>query len=163
MTTYFPEIKADRTDAVVAMLGDDAENARILDYAKDLGVQRLIARPAVAGFNGSYGDIDDVLVVDPGTAIVALLEQAVTSPQSATLLLRTDADRLVTQVEVTNDDLDGVPVRNLRLPTDVLLLQLTRAGSTMVVGGHTTLQHGDEIMVLAAPDSLEETRMRLST
>ncbi len=156
------ELIADDTDAVVAMLADDDENARILDLAKDLGVQRLVARPADPGYNGSYSAIEDVLVVDPGTAIVALLEQAVTSPQSATLLMRRDADRLVTQLQVSNPELDGTSVRDLRLPTDVLLLQLTRDGTTVVVGGHTTLRRGDEIMVLAAPDSLDEARIRLT-
>jgi Trk K+ transport system NAD-binding subunit/Kef-type K+ transport system membrane component KefB len=151
------------TDAVVAMLGSDEVNAKVLNLAKDLGVQRLIARPADAAHNGSYSSIDDLVIVDPGTAIVALLEQAVTSPQSATLLLRRDADRLVTQLSITNPDLDGTPVRDLRLPPDVLLLQLTRDGTTVVVGGHTTLRYGDEIMVLAAPDSLRSASVLLST
>ena len=153
----------DDTDALVVMLGDDAVNVSALELAKDLGVQRLIARPAGPTYNGLYSAYDDVLVVDPGTAMVALLEQAVTSPQSATLLLRTDADRLVTQLAVTNHDLDGTSVRDLRLPPDVLLLQLTRDGSTVVVGGHTVLRRGDEIMVLASPDSLGALRVQLSS
>ncbi|MDJ0960216.1 MAG: cation:proton antiporter [Acidimicrobiia bacterium] len=156
------ELMGDNTDAVVAMLGDDDANARILDFATDLGVQRLVARPADPGYNGTYEGIEDLLVVDPGTAIVSLLEQAVTSPQSATLLLRQDADRLVTQLEITNPDLAGTPVRDLRLPTDVLLLQLTRNGSTVVVHGHTELQFGDEITVLAGPDSIDEARIKLT-
>ncbi len=152
----------DRTDAVVAMLGDDAANARVLTVAKDLGVPRLIARPAQPSPNGRFDDMADVLIVDPATAIVSLLEQAVTAPQSATLLLRQDPDRLVSQVRITNIDLDGTQVRDLRLPNDVLLLQLTRDGSTVVVGGHTTLRWGDEVMVLGSPQTLDEARIRLS-
>ena len=156
------ELLGAETDALVAMLGSDEANAMALEFAKDAGVQRLVARPADAGYNGGYDGIEDLVLVDPGTAIVTLLEQAVTSPQSATLLLRQNADRIVTQLPVTNRELDGVPVKDLRLPADVLLLQLTRDGSTLVVGGRTRLRYGDEIMVLAGPDSLTETRVRMT-
>ena len=148
---------------MVALLDDDDANAAALRLAQERGVQRLVARPADPGYNGTYSSIDDVLVVDPATAIVSLLEQAVTSPQSATLLLRQDAERLVTQFRITNPDLDGTPVRQLRLPSDVLLLQLTREGTTVLVAGHTTLRLGDEVMVLGAPDSLTEASVRLTT
>ncbi len=150
----------DQTDAVVAMLADDSANTAALELAKDAGVPRLVARPADPSSNGSHER--DVVVIDPGTAIVALLERAVTAPDSATLLLRGEADRVVNQLRVANRDLEGVPVRDLRLPTDVLLLQLTREGSTVVVAGHTKLRVGDELTVLGSPDGLAETQARLS-
>ena len=68
----------------------------------------------------------------------------------------------MTRSWVTNPDIDGVSVRNLRLPTDILLLQVVRNGSSVVVNGHTTLHTGDEIMVLSDPDSLNEARIRLT-
>lgn len=153
----------DDTDAVVAMLDDDEINARVLEIAKDLGVNRLIARPASPTLDGSLGDADDVLVVDPATAIVSLLEQAVASPQSATLLLRRDEQRIVTQLRVTNRDIDGTAVRDLRLPTDVLLLQLMRSGTTVLVDGNTILHLGDELMLLGDPESITAAQMRLAT
>jgi Trk K+ transport system NAD-binding subunit len=152
----------DRTEAVVAMLGDDDANARALAFASEMGVQGLVARPSSAATGPAFDEIEDVVTIDPGTAVVSLLEQAVTSPQSATLLLRRDPDRAVTQVKLVNPDLNGTPVRDLRLPTDVLLLQIIRGGSTVVVHGHTALQTGDDILVLASEDSLTEIRSRLS-
>ena len=107
-------------------------------------------------------DDSDIVTIDPGTAVVPLLEQAVTSPQSATLLLRRDPERAVSQVKLINPDLDGTPVRDLRLPTDVLLLQIIRDGSSVVVHGHTDLRTGDDILLLASEDSLMEIRSRLS-
>ena len=67
---------------------------------------------------------------------MSLLEQAVTSPQSATPLLRRDPDRTFSQVRLVNPDLDGTPVREL--------------------------QAGDDILLLASEDSLTEIRSRLS-
>ncbi len=156
------QLVTDRTEAVVAMLGDDAANALALRLATEMGVQGLVARPSSPVPGNGLSEIEDVVTIDPGTAVVSLLEQAVTSPQSATLLLRRDPDRSVTQVKLVNPDLDGTPVRDLRLPTDVLLLQIIRGGSTVVVHGHTALQTGDDILLLASEDSLTEIRSRLS-
>lgn len=152
----------DQTEAVVAMLGDDDSNAQALRLAAEMGIQGLVARPAGAVTENRLSDIEDVVTIDPGTAVVSLLEQAVTSPQSATLLLRRDPNRAVSQVKLVNPDLDGMPVRDLRLPTDVLLLQIIRDGSSVVVHGHTELRTGDDILLLASDDSLAEIRSRLS-
>lgn len=150
------------TRAIVAMLDDDEANAAALRLAGEMGVGSLVVRPSDPSSDAAYDGIEDLLIVDPATAIVSLLEQAVTAPQSATLLLRTDPGRIVTQISLTNPDLDSLSVRDLRLPTDVLLLQITREGSTIVVHGHTKLALGDEVLVLASSDSLREVRSRLS-
>lgn len=150
------------TRAIVAMLGDDGANSAALRLAGEMGVGSLVVRPSDPSSDAAYDGIEDLLIVDPATAIVSLLEQAVTAPQSATLLLRTDPGRIVTQISLTNPDLDSLSVRDLRLPTDVLLLQITREGSTIVVHGHTKLALGDEVLVLASSDSLREVRSRLS-
>ncbi len=152
----------DKTEALVAMLGDDADNQRALSLAAEMGVQALVARPADPTIRSAFMEDTDILTIDPGTAVVSLLEQAVTSPQSATLLLRRDPQRTVSQVKLVNPDLDGTPVRDLRLPTDVLLLQIIRDGNSVVVHGHTDLRTGDDILLLASEDSLTEIRSRLS-
>lgn len=156
------ELVRNDTQAFVAMLGDDEANSIALRLASEMGVGSLVARPSDPFSGTPYDGIDDLLIVDPATAIVSLLEQAVTAPQSATLLLRTDPGRVVTQISLTNPDLDSISVRDLRLPTDVLLLQVTRNGSTIVVHGHTRLHLGDEVLILASKDSLREVRSRLS-
>ncbi len=156
------ELVTDKTEALVAMLGDDADNQLALSLAAEIGVQALVARPSDPTVQSEFMDDTDILTIDPGTAVVSLLEQAVTSPQSATLLLRRDPERAVSQVKLVNTELDGTPVRDLRLPTDVLLLQIIRDGSSVVVHGHTELKTGDDILVLTSEDSLSEIRSRLS-
>lgn len=149
------------TGAVVAMLSDDSDNVTVLDVATDLGVPRLVVRPANSRYNGAFDGFGDLVIVEPGTAIVTLLEQGVTSPQSAALLLRTDSDRIVSEFRIDDPALDGVRVRDLRLPADLLFLQMTRDGSTVVVSGLTVLRVGDEITVLGSEDSLADARVRL--
>lgn len=130
------QLVTDRTEAVVAMLGDDEANARALRLATEMGLQGLVARPSNPVPRNGLSEIEHVLTIDPGTAVVSLLEQAVTSPQSATPLLRRDPDPTVSQVRLVNPDLDGTPVHEL--------------------------QAGDDILLLASEDRLTEIRSRLS-
>ncbi len=67
----------------------------------------------------------------------------------------------MSQLTVTNPDVDGVPLRDLRFPLDVLLLEVRRGESTVVAHGSTTLRVGDEVTFVAEPDSIEEMQLRL--
>ena len=50
---------------------------------------------------------------------------------------------------MTNPDLEGVPLRELRLPLDVLFLaDRARRARTIVPSGHTVLHLGDEVSVV---------------
>lgn len=151
----------DRTQAVVTVLGDDEANLRALRFASEKhGIQRLVVRPAGRSRQQDFDELG-AFVVDPGSAMVALFEQAVTAPQSAALFMHRDPHRVIAQVAVSNPDVAGTPVRNLRLPPDVLLLELVRDQGSIVVSGHTKLQQGDEAVLLADPDSLDEASVRL--
>jgi Trk K+ transport system NAD-binding subunit/Kef-type K+ transport system membrane component KefB len=149
------------TAAVVALLPDDNANLRALRFAFERrGVERLVVRPASQRLTSAFDELG-AFVVDPASAMVTLLEQAVRAPQSAALLLRRAPDRAVVQLRVSNPDLEGVPLRDLRLPLDVLFLEVSRNGSAVVPSGHTVLHRGDEVTLVAGPDSLGEVRLRL--
>ncbi len=152
---------SERTAAVVALLPDDRQNLFALRYAAErFGVERLVVRPAGGRHLAAFEELG-AFVVDPGLAMVTLFQQAVQAPESAALLLRQRTDRAVAQVPVTNRDLDGLPLRDLRLPLDVLFLAVTRDGSAIVPSGHTVLRRGDEVTLVAEPGSLDEVRLRL--
>ena len=154
-------LMTDRTAAVVALLPDDDDNLLALRYASERwGVERLVVRPASRTREAEFAALG-AFVVDPASAMVTLFEQAVRAPQSAALLLRRDPTRAVAQVRVANPDVDGQPLRDLRLPLDVLLLEIARDGSTVVPSGHSVLALGDEVTVIAEPGSLDEVRLRL--
>ncbi len=151
------------TAAVVAMLPDDDANYRALRFAYErYGVDRLVARPAGGSHAADFADLG-AFIVDPGSAMVTLLEQAVQSPQSTALLLRRDPDREVAQITVTNADVHGVPLRDLRLPLDVLMLEVRRGDSTVLAQGSTVFRIGDEVTLIAERGSLDEVRLRLES
>ena len=101
------------------------------------------------------------LVVDQASAMVNLLNQSVRAPQSTALLLHQDSGRELVQVTVSNPDVSGMLVRDLRLPQDVLLLDVTRNGQSIVPNGYTQLNLWDEITLIGKAKSLEDTTLKI--
>ena len=58
---------------------------------------------------------------------------------------------------------DGLPLRDLRLPTDVLILEIMRDGQTIVPHGFSNVRVGDEITVIGSPNSLTKVMLKLSS
>lgn len=150
------------TDAVVAMLDNDEDNLTACEYALEkFNVPRLVVRPHDVANIETFSDLG-VFVVDPMSAMVGLLEQAVIAPQSAALMLYRDPEHFeIVQRTVTNPDVEGRLVRDLRLPTDVLILGIKRNGHSILPSGYTLLHMLDDITLVGKPDSLEEATIKL--
>ena len=150
-----------KIDSLVAMLQDDNANLAACQIAfEQHGVKRIIVRlndPSRVDEFEEFG----TLIVNPTAAMVNLLDQYVRAPQSAALLMHDDPNQDVTQITITNRDVHGMLVRDLRLPTDVLILDVQRNGHSLVPNGYTTIHIGDELTMLGSPKSLEEITLRL--
>jgi len=155
------ELFKEPTSAVVAMLEDDRDNERIISFAAERhGVSRLVVRPASSAGQPRYSELGAV-VVRPTTAILSLLLQGVLTPDATTLLLDHAHGREMLQVRVDNPAIDGQAVKDLRLPRGVLLLEIRRGASVVLVDGHTRLRRNDEITLIAAEEAESELRVLL--
>ena len=154
-------LMAKGTDAVVAMMDDDDCNLEAVTTAyENFGVKRLVVRLSDVSRTPEFTAIG-ATVINTGEAVLNLMDQSVRAPQSAALLMHTDPDYDVTQVTITNRDIHGMLVRDLRLPDDVLILELTRNGHSLVPNGYTTIHHHDEITLVGSPSSLKEVTLHL--
>lgn len=154
-------LMSNNTDALVAMLPNDAENLAACQIACEAyGCKRIIVRLNDISLADQFKAFD-ALVVHPAAAMVNLLDQYVRAPQSAALLMHSDPTHDITQITVTNRDIHGMLVRDLRLPGDVLILDVQRNGHSLVPNGYTKIQRNDEITLLGSPQSLEEVTLRL--
>ena len=68
------------------------------------------------------------LIVDPSTAMVSLFDHLVRSPVATSMLLGMEEGQDIIDIEVRDPSLDGVALRDLRLPDDVLILSVQRDG-----------------------------------
>ena len=121
---------------------------------------RQVVRPNDLGRSDQLNEYG-ALIVEPTSAMVYLLEQTVRAPQSAAVLLHPDSGRDLVQITVNNPDVDGQLLRDLRLPTDVLFLDVTREGDVILPNGYTRLRSGDEITLIGREPSLGEAMIKL--
>ncbi|MFQ5408281.1 MAG: cation:proton antiporter [Anaerolineales bacterium] len=149
----------DKADAVVTLLSDE-ENYTICELVfEHFGTQDVVVRiHDRANFERFHAL--GALVVDPATAIVSLLDHMVRSPTAASLMLGMEADQDIVEFELRNPALDGMMLRDLRLPPDVLVISVSRDRHTIVSHGYTQLRLGDHISVLGSAQSLDEVMLK---
>lgn len=151
----------DKTDAVVTLLDDDALNLHVCQLsAERFGISRLVVRAADLSRYDQFRRLG-ALVVDATSAMVNLLDQAVRAPQSAALLLHQNGGREMVQLTISNAVIDGLFVSDLRLPTDVLLLDILREDASIVPHGNSVLRLRDEVTLLGSTESLEAVTAKL--
>ena len=148
------------TDAVVTLLNNDKDNLKALELAYKIGVPRLVVRPNDLSNAAEMAEMG-ALTIDPTSAMVNLLEQTVKAPQNTSILLRQDSGREVVQVTVSNKDIDGMLLRDLRLPSDVLFMDLTRGDNVILPNGYTRVQLNDDITIVGRGDSLTEAKLKI--
>ncbi len=148
------------TDALVTLLDDDDANHAALALAYRLGVGRQVVRPNDLSRQKELGEFG-ALIIDPTSAMVNLLEQSVRAPQSAAVLLHQDSGRELVQVTISNPDVSGQLLRDLRLPNDVLFLDVTRKGNVILPNGYTRLEEGDEVTLIGREPSLSDATLKL--
>ncbi len=147
-------------DAVVAMLPNEQDNLVACRIAyEEYGIRNLIVRLQTNGLRESFQELG-VRMIDPATAMVSLLDQYVRTPEAAELLLHHDPQYDVVQVHVTQPDVAGKPLRDLRLPTDVLVLEINRKGQPIVPHGSSSIRVGDTVTLVGKGESLEEVTLR---
>ncbi len=156
----FSALDPEGADAVVAMLTDE-ENLEICrHFYEEYGLRNLVVRyqgrVPVERFQAL-----GCMVVDPTTATVHLLAQFVESPGGAAIFLGLEEGQRVVDVEMRDPAFDGVPLRELRLPADVLVLAIHRGHEAIVTHGYTQLRLGDRVTLMGSPESLEEVMVKL--
>ena len=152
----------EKMDVVVATTGDDEDNLVVSLLAKqEFAVPRVVARvnhPSNAWlFNETWGV--DVSVSTPHL-LTALIEEAVQVGSLVRLLQFQDA-RLVEVTLADDSPALGRALSELGLPRDATVVAVIRERHVIVPRGETTMQAGDEILVLVTPDCEEALRRLL--
>jgi len=154
----FARLEAANADAIVTMLSDE-ENLHVCElFYEKFGTTTIITRLHDRAYFDRFHELG-VLVVDPGTAIVSLLEQFVRSPTAVSLLLGDGDGQDIMEIELTDSDLDGIYLRNLRLPTDTLIMSIHRGRDVIVTHGYTKLKLGDRVTVVGSNESLDHVSL----
>jgi Trk K+ transport system NAD-binding subunit/Kef-type K+ transport system membrane component KefB len=153
------EIDFSNIEIVVTLLSDDA-NLLICEYAyHEFGTRELVVRLNHRYNSKNFLDLE-AKVIDPSTAMVSLLDHFVRSPQATSLLLGMDQNQDTRDIEILNPNLHGIHLRDLRLPSDVIILSVIRGGQTIISHGYTRLRIHDTVTVVGLNQSLDDLEFK---
>ncbi|MFC2128700.1 cation:proton antiporter [Bacteroidota bacterium] len=153
------KINVGEAETIVTMLSDD-ENFNICEIAYEhFGMENMIVRLNDRSNFNRFHELG-ALIVDPTTAIVSLLDHFVRSPSAASLLLGMEKGQDVIEVEVRDPDLNGIALRDLRLPLDIIVLSINRRGHMLISHGYTRIELGDWVSLCGSTESLEEVALK---
>jgi trk/ktr system potassium uptake protein len=163
--TSLEEAGLECSDVVIAATGDDKVNLVVSLLAKtEFAVRRVVARVNSPRnewlFTEAWGV--DVAVSTP-RMLAAMVEEAVSVGDLVRLMtLRQGQANLVEVTLPADTPLAGRPARQLQLPADAALVTILRDGRVIVPQGDDTLEAGDELLFVAAPEVETDVRAALS-
>ena len=153
------KLDAKLSEAIVLMLTDE-ENLELCNHIYEhIGTTDVVVRLNHRYNFNKFHELG-ALIVDPSTAIVSLLDHFVRSPQAASLLLGMESDQDTVDIQVLNPDFQGLSIRNLRLPSDIIILSVKRRGNLIISHGYTRLRVGDSLTMVGSKKSLAEVSLK---
>ena len=145
------ELIEPKTEVAVTLLPSDEDSLKLCQiFYEEFGITRQIARLHSFTLVDEFRELG-VHVLDPVNAMVHLLDHFVRAPQLATMVFEDDPEHDVIQVTITDPGVDGLHLRELILPDDVLVMSIVRRGHSIVPHGYTNLHLEDEV-TLIGPD-----------
>ena len=158
----FKKLQIDKIEAVVLMLTDD-KNYKLAEFIYEhVGIKDVIVRLNKRENFEKFHKLG-ALIIEPTTAMVSLLDHFVRSPNAATLLLGMDEGQDTMDIDIKNKDIHGLRIREIRLPTDIIILSIKRGGQLLMTHGYTRLRLGDVITLVGSPQSLEAIKFKFDT
>jgi Trk K+ transport system NAD-binding subunit len=149
---------AENAKIVVAATGDDDANLLVSQLAKsNFDVDRVIAKVNNPDNVDAFEELG-VRTISVGMAAAWAIDNQIERPAIAHWM--TDVGRIgdVQELEVTNEEIIGKPVRDVgpMLPEACLIALITRDGETEVPTADEVIQAGDKITLLGQKESVRD-------
>ena len=158
---FLKEIDTEQAEAIVGMMTDE-HNYEVCELAYEhLGTKDLIVLMNDPANTGKFKELG-VQIVHPATALIGLLDHMVRSPQATRLLLGMEEGQDTIELEVQDESLHGILLRDLKLPSDVIMLSLRRGEQVVIPHGYTRLRRHDFLTVVGSQESLDKVSLRLA-
>lgn len=154
-----------RADAFIAATGRDDVNLAACQLAKhQFGVQRTISTVNKPGRSELFEVLGIDVAVDVAGLIANRIQEAVDSDSVAFLLpVGTDGKSVVAMRIPQSPNMTERSLADINLPPEILVpLIISRDGSHSIPTGETMIQSGDEILVVASPQDIEDFKERLT-
>lgn len=145
-------------DIVVVSTGDEYKNEEIAIYAKEYGVERVIARSEIASIEKRLQEMGiDVfsVLLSSKTLLKALIE----SPNVVNIF--TQQDNALYEINMNNANYEGTLLREFPFTGDVIMVRIFRGKDSIVPHGDTELRLHDRLVVTGSTEYVDELQQLL--
>jgi Trk K+ transport system NAD-binding subunit len=156
------DVRSART--VVATTRSDKDNLLACQIARTkYDREHLVSRVSDPDSLPSF-EVLGIRVMNPAAATAMILSNLVRRPDIFSLLSTGEdpGDADVTEVLVTNDDVAGKTLRDLKLPGDSLVVMIRRGGRRLVPHGDSQIQIGDVLTIAGTGSSTRDAEVMLT-
>ncbi len=154
-------IGAENADSFILFYQDE-ESLAICELAYEhFGTRHLIVRLHDRAYLKRFQELG-ALIVEPASMLISLMDHLVRSPIATSIILGMDENQDTIDVEMQNRDLHGINLRELQLPSDVIILATKRNENPIISTGYTRLRIGDVLTLIGSHESLEKVKLKLS-
>ncbi|PAD34973.1 sodium:proton antiporter [Terribacillus saccharophilus] len=140
-------------DILVVSTGDEEQNSQISLYAKELGVDRVIARIEQPALSNELKE-NDIEVFSVLLSTNALLKALIEAPSVMNIL--TNQDNALYQVSMQNPAFDGVSLRQFPFHGDLIIVRIFRGKDSIVPHGDTVLRMDDRLIVTGSGEYVDD-------
>lgn len=145
----------ERAEALVVLRSQPEAVVAICELAREqLHIPRVIAQAHDLQLRRALQPLG-VKTVQPALALTVALEGALRFPTAFDVMIEHGDDVEFRDVIVANRAVTGLPLRQLRLPGNSLILSIHRRETLLVAHGGTELELGDRVALLGDPQSLD--------
>ncbi len=150
------KLEPKNADTMVLMLSD-RENYQWCELIyEQIGTKEIVVRASGDRYYAKKFKALEALVVDPNSAMVNLMDHFVRSPNATSILLGMETDQDAVDVEIRDGSIQGLALRDIRLPSDILILSISRNDQMMITHGYTRLRLGDIVTILGSQESIDK-------
>jgi trk system potassium uptake protein TrkA len=152
-----------RADLVVAVTGDDEDNAIVCQVAREeYGVDKVIARVNDPRNQEAFDLLGIAPTVCATQVIMSLIEHELPEHELVTLLTLRHENLEIAEVQISPESPSaGQLVRDIRLPEGARLISVKRGHEAEIAVGDTRLEPGDQVFVILKPGVQGELKRAL--
>lgn len=152
---------ADRAAALVSALPDPELSEKVCRLA----IERF-GIPVVVSRADDFATMERLRVlgvrtIQPALATAIALEGALRFPTAFDVLADQGDNVEIRETVMNNPRLNGLPLKELKLPGGVLVMGIRRGGDVIIPHGDTTLNLGDVVMMVGSPEALQSAKAML--
>lgn len=148
--------------SLLVLSSDDTHNLLVSSAGKRHGIDHIVGMVNDPARLPNYRALG-VMSFTPTLYRPTLLGMMARSPDLFTLLTSTADSQDVREVRVRNPFAQGIPLKTLGLPGNLLVLSIGRNGDLLIPHGNTRLETGDRVTLIGNVENLNEAEAWLGS